>query len=105
MNEIWTLWRRCASRLASLCVSLLPLVEAPTPVVGDDGWCCAILLAVVEAPAQVVGDDGGQHTGECVEAPVPASVQLVEPPVELVEDEFEIERHGVGELKWRIECL
>jgi hypothetical protein len=83
----------------------LPLIEAPTPVVGDYGWRRAILLAVVEAPAPVVGDDGGQCTGECVEAPVPASVQLVEPPVEFVEDEFEIERHGVGKLKWRIERI
>ena len=59
MNEIWTLWRRCASRSASLRLSLLPLVEAPTPIVDDDGWHRAILLAVVEAPALVVSDDGG----------------------------------------------
>jgi hypothetical protein len=114
-----------------IAVSITAL-EEPAPVVGDDRWRCVVLLAVIEAPAPVVGDDdgpngrsrGGRHAGGCVgglvdaeqcgrkvevrrrrEALVPANLQLVESPVELVEDELEIERHGVGKLKLRIERL
>jgi hypothetical protein len=37
------------------------------------------------------------------EAPVELSLGRIEPPVELVEDELDIESHGVGNLKRRIE--
>jgi hypothetical protein len=39
------------------------------------------------------------------EASVLASLPLVEPPVELVEDELDVESHGVGKLKPMIEQI
>jgi hypothetical protein len=56
----------------------------------------------------VVDVEGGRrevevHGGQ--EALVPASLYFVKPLVELVEDELEIERHGVGKLKPRIERI